>query len=165
MIEEWRPVCDHYDISDYGRVRSWIAPRGRRKVAKIFTGRPDRHGYRRVNMHDKDRFIHQLVLEAFVGPRPKDHGVAHNNGVPSDNRLSNLRWSTHMDNQHDKKAHGTENIGSRHGMSRLTENDVIEIRRLWQSGHLLQRDIATLYNVQPNLVSRIVNRVLWTHIP
>jgi len=43
----------------------------------------------------KHRSVHSLVLEAFVGPRPEGMDGCHENDVPWDNRLSNLKWDTH----------------------------------------------------------------------
>lgn len=44
------------------------------------------------------RLVHQLVLEAFVGPRPEGFEVLHLNHTPSDNRLVNLRYGTRSEN-------------------------------------------------------------------
>jgi len=43
--------------------------------------------------------VHQLVCEAFHGPRPsKEHGVSHKNENALDNRPENLEWSTQKEN-------------------------------------------------------------------
>ena len=52
--------------------------------------------------------ISELVLRAFVGPRPAPHyQAAHANGRRHDNRLHNLRWATPKENDADKDIHGT----------------------------------------------------------
>ena len=40
------------------------------------------------------QFVHRLVAEAFIGPRPDDHTVDHINRVRDDNRVENLRYAT-----------------------------------------------------------------------
>jgi hypothetical protein len=41
------------------------------------------------------RFVHVLVAEGFLGPRPSArHTVDHINNNPRDNRVANLRWAT-----------------------------------------------------------------------
>lgn len=51
--------------------------------------------------------VHRLVMAAFVGPCPDGIEVCHNNGNPADNRLSNLRYGTHSENQLDQVKHKT----------------------------------------------------------
>lgn len=48
------------------------------------------------------RFVHRLVLEAFVGPRPVGKEACHfPDHEKSNNRLANLRWDTHAENEKD----------------------------------------------------------------
>lgn len=66
----------------------------------------NRRGYISVNMtrdgRNYSRFIHRLVLEAFVGPRPDGmEGCHYPETNKSNNRLSNLRWDTHAENERD----------------------------------------------------------------
>jgi hypothetical protein len=69
----------------------------------------------------------------FRGPCPPGMEACHNNGDPTDNRLCNLRWDTHANNEADKIRHGTYFIrarlkGERNGNSKLTEEEVRLIR-------------------------------------
>jgi HNH endonuclease/NUMOD4 motif len=107
--ETWRPVCGHpgYEVSDLGRVRSLDRvihfPDGRSRRAPGVPLSPvaDKLGYRFVTLAGRRRPVHQLVLEAFVGSRPDGYESLHGNDVPSDNRLTNLRWGTRADNVQD----------------------------------------------------------------
>lgn len=108
--ERWRPIAGwerFYLVSDLGRIRSLQRPGG----FLIGTTSPD--GYRLLRLRDNGRKanvgIHRLVLEAFVGPCPEGHHACHNNGVPDDNRLINLRWGSISSNMQDRKKHGTDN--------------------------------------------------------
>ncbi|MGH3845534.1 MAG: HNH endonuclease [Pseudonocardiaceae bacterium] len=51
--------------------------------------------------------VHHLVLTAFVEPRPPGKEGRHLDRNPGNNHLSNLRWSTHSENQLDQIRHGT----------------------------------------------------------
>ena len=54
--------------------------------------------------------------------------------------------------------------GSRQHMAKITEDDVVEIRRRRESGDLL-KDIADDYPIKIGEVSRICNRFIWRHVP
>lgn len=95
------------------------------------------------------RKIHHLVLETFVGFRPRGMQCRHLNGDPSDNRLENLKWGTHSENQQDSVRHGTHvnNNGERNGMSKLSNAEVREVISLCKARVYTQNEIAKLYSV------------------
>lgn len=43
------------------------------------------------------RSIHQVILETYIGPRPKGKEARHRNGDVTNNSLKNLCWGTHKD--------------------------------------------------------------------
>ena len=106
--EHWVPVPGFetkYEVSNEGRVRN---SRGR-----ILATQPGgrRNNYLRVMLQiwkgkvkAKQRFayIHHVVLEAFVGPRPNGAVVCHRNDDGHDNRLANLYYGSQEDNEQDK---------------------------------------------------------------
>jgi NUMOD4 motif-containing protein len=117
--ETWRLLPDaegRYEVSDQGRIRSLMAgcragtvPRRR---PLLMTPYDNGRGYLVVNLRLTSGYrcqgVGELVLRAFVGPRPAPHfQAAHGNGQPYDNHLSNLRWATPKENDADKDAHGT----------------------------------------------------------
>lgn len=51
------------------------------------------------------RFVHRLVLEAFIGPRPEGMICCHYDGNPQNNKPENLRWDTHYGNAQDAIRH------------------------------------------------------------
>jgi hypothetical protein len=53
------------------------------------------------------RFVHRLVLEAFVGPCPRGCECRHIDGNPANNRIGNLAWGSRHQNQADSVRHGT----------------------------------------------------------
>lgn len=120
--ENWRPIPGHvgYEASDQGRIRSvdrtiyW--PGGHRHAAgRVLKPVYDRKGYHRVQLGvGNGRAVHQLVLEAFVGPRPSGYETLHANDKRDDNRLSNLRWGTASENVREAVQRG------RHSRAALT---------------------------------------------
>lgn len=50
-------------------------------------------------------YVHDMVLAAFVGPKPAGLEVCHWNGIRGDNRLDNLRYDTRKANAQDRERH------------------------------------------------------------
>jgi len=103
-MECWLQVPDfpNYEVSDMGRLR-----RGLRELR----GYPSKRGHVDTSLRRGGktyrRYMHVLVLTAFVGPRPIGLEGCHADGNPSNNRLTNLRWDTHKGNMEDAVHHGT----------------------------------------------------------
>jgi hypothetical protein len=109
---EWRSVReyqDHYEVSNYGDVRSLTrtVKRSGKQGDVTMQGRdlaahPTPKGYRRIRLQrDGDGanfFVHRLVAEAFLGKR-EGMEVNHRNGDKADNRVRNLEWKTSSGNQ------------------------------------------------------------------
>lgn len=130
--EQWRAAVGWeglYEVSDHGRVRS-IARRAKTSFGeRTYGGKRLRHvitrtGYPAVNLthrsagRRKQVFVHHLVLEAFVGPRPDGLVCCHNDSNPMNTHVSNLRWDTAQSNIHDQIKRGTFARGQRNGNSR-----------------------------------------------
>lgn len=119
-MTEWRKVPGHpeYEVSDAGEVRS-MRDRWPRQAPKMLRPWVTPEGYRQVTMSSdggrrKKAFVHQLVLLAFVGPRPPEcRDVRHLDGDGHNNRLGNLAYGTSSENQYDKVRHGTHHYSSR----------------------------------------------------
>jgi hypothetical protein len=116
IAEKWLAVPGYvgaYEVSSLGRVRSLnrITDRGRRWRGRLMTPSVMDNGYHTVtlwrNGAQKSALVHRLVLSAFVGTPPEGHEGLHRDGNRSNNRLENLSWGTHSENQFDQVAHGT----------------------------------------------------------
>lgn len=162
--ERWLPVvgAPTYEVSDLGRVRSYLRPgRTRIRVGTIPRMRklvPDREGYMQVSIsiagRVKMRKVHQLVLEAFVGPRPRGMLTRHKDRNPANNRLDNLLWGTDAENAADARAHGTHTIGEQNGGAKLTQVQADRIRKRLTAGER-GMDLAPEYNVSQATISRV----------
>jgi HNH endonuclease len=115
-----------------------------------------------IRINGRARKVHQVVCQAVHGDPPSaDHVVAHScgNGVQGCVAPRHLRWATRADNEADKILHGKANRGSRHGMSKLTERDVIEIRSMKNKAP--QRELADQFGVRQPMISRIQSGKFW----
>lgn len=104
--DHWRPVAEApgYWVSYSGDVKSPFGRILRHKIHKR-----DKHhsvclivGGRRYW-----RQVHRLVLTAFVGPCPDGLEGCHDDGMPGNNHVRNLRWDTRGNNHLDQVRHGT----------------------------------------------------------
>jgi hypothetical protein len=84
----------------------------------------------------------------------------HLNGVPNDNRLSNLAYGTPTENALDKVGHGTDNRGERHALVRLNRVQVQEVRARLKRGERVG-DIAKDYGVTRSCISMIQIGKTW----
>ena len=98
----WHPIdgCPGYAVSDRGEVMSHRASR----ILKPFVA--SRSGHLAVDLPIGRRYVHRLVLESFVGPRPERMEACHNDGNPTNNHVDNLRWDTRSENVKDAVKHG-----------------------------------------------------------
>lgn len=103
-----------------------------------------------MNSVPVQKYVHQLVLLAFIGPPPIGQEVRHLNGVASDNRLENLAYGTKKENVDDSRRHGTlqakgalvsaskKGISTvwceNHGMAKLTADEVRNMKQDFKNG-------------------------------
>lgn len=108
--------------------------------------------------------VHRLVCLAFHG-RPEDGAnvTRHLNGISRDNRAANLKWGTHADNAQDAIRHGTFGKGMRAHRRKLTDEQVLEIRRRLLDG---EEDcaLATEFGVSRYYPRKLLTKKRWTEL-
>jgi len=161
VMETWKPVPGFasYQVSDRGRIKSFA--RGKPRLLKP---QPTKRGQLQVGLGRKNyRYVHRLVLEAFVGPCPDGMQGCHEDDVPSNNVLGNLRWDTQFGNMADKIRNGKQPRGQQHGRSILFDKQVKKIKQMLRASHR-QKHIAAEFGVDASLISHIKAGRRWTHI-
>jgi len=169
--EEWRPVVGYdgfYEVSSIGRVRSLdrAIHDGRRYKGRILRQGVMASGHRKVQLCKEDHrdcLVHRLVLEAFTGPCPEGKQCCHNDGDPSNNRAENLRWDTIASNAADRLKHGTEMIGEKNPLAKLTADKVRTIFEMHERG-ITGRAIAAEFGVTPANISCVLTGKTWGHM-
>lgn len=122
-------------------------------------------GRSKLIVDGKLRIASRYVCELVKGPPPTpDHEAAHScgNGHLSCIAPDHLSWKTSKENKADMIIHGTRNRGERNGRSKLTEQQVHEIRLL--KGSMSQKEISLLFGIHRVDVGRIQTRKSWSHI-
>lgn len=154
--EEWVPIAGYpsHEVSNMGRIRN------AQKGALVLPYAKGEWGHVRVRLQrgGKDISVHRLVCLAFHGEPPPGMECMHLNGIPADNRASNLRWGTSTENGQVMVAHGRSRRGERSNQAILDDTDVARIRELSDAG-LSQSEIGRMYSVSRAYVSTLVNGV------
>lgn len=121
--------------------------------------------YGQFSYEGKRMGAHQASWILHNGPIPEGLEVCHS----CDNGLcvnpAHLWLGTHYQNMHDKldKKRNNNAKGSRNGFAKLSEADVIEIRRLKSQG-MSSYDIARKYHVTQPCISYVISKG-WKHVP
>jgi hypothetical protein len=178
VMERWKEIKGYSDyfISNWGRVKSSY-----RKNRHIFLkyGRYTK-GYMFVNLYRRDInntsnkracSISRLVAKHFI-PNPKNlPEVNHKDGVKSHNYYRNLEWCTRSYNTKHAYKKGLRvsiiSHGSNNGNSKLTDSEVIKIRRLCEIEHygeMTQKEIAERFRITVHMVQNIKHKRNWKKV-
>ena len=124
-------------------------------------------GYGKIYFNGKLRLIHRLSYELHNSEIKENLLVRHK----CDNRAcwnpDHLELGTYKDNMKDMVDRGhsgrTHNNGISNGRSKLSEQDVKEIKKLIASG-IKHKEIAGIYSVDRSQVSKIRLNKTWKHV-
>lgn len=161
-VEAWSDIRNtDYSVSDQGRIAS-------RKYGKLRMLKPcaNSYGYMVVSISSgisRTLSVHALVAAEFLPPKPSPaHELNHRDGDKANNRADNLEWVTHGENvQHRFDVLGHRALrGEAQAMSKLTEEQVLEIRGRRLAGEFL-KTIAADYGISRRTVGDIARGRRW----
>ena len=119
-------------------------------------------GYGGLSVDGKWRRAHRVAWTlANNMPIPDGLHVMHSCDNPSCVNPEHLSVGTHDDNMQDMVKKGRARSGEGHCNSKLSEEQVLEIRRSTLSG----RRLALIYGVSNSTIGKIRRRSIWKHIP
>ena len=126
------------------------------------------NGYGRMTINRKGHSAHRFAYETYVGPIPEGMFVCHRCDTPRCCRPDHLFVDFQAGNMADMIAKGRRGtpkaIGTRAPTAKLTEADVIEIRRLLHQ-RFSAYAIAQHFGVGSDAIYNIRNGKNWTHVP
>lgn len=174
LDEEWKDI-EHdnlrarYQISNYGRIKSFaysIHPKG-----KIIKGGVT-NGYGSLCLRFKDGtsktcYIHKLVAEYFL-PKKKSNQkyVIHTDYNKLSNHHSNLQWASKWELEEHQAKNPAYNYERprRVTYSKLSETDVIKIKKKLARGNNRLKMIAKEFGITHTQLNRIRKGENWGHI-
>lgn len=172
-MEIWKqiPNFSRYEASNTGKLRSTnYKNSGKTKELKPAIGRD---GYLQTMLQSDDKKyhsckVHYFISLTFMGEKPKGIMVNHLDGNKLNNNVSNYEYTTNQGNIQHAYDHGLirPKRGELNGCSKLTDEQVLEIREIARTGGRFwgRNKIAANYGVTPKHLQDIVNRSAWNHI-
>ena len=144
----------------------------------LWTAYTDGDGYGRFSLNGKPVRAHQFAMYAAeIYPESDDLQIDHLCRVRSCQNPDHLEFVTQKENVNRgdvmgntwNKGHtwnrgNTWSRGEKHGMAKLTEEQVRIIRELVEIDGFTQTEIAKWFGIKPHTVSRVVNRKRWSHV-
>lgn len=123
-------------------------------------------GYYVVNLFSGGKYHHKrvnrLVAETYI-PNPNNFPVVHHKDDDrKNNSVGNLEWCTADQNNMYKVERKRHSFGTSHGMSELTEQEVVEIYNRLLAGADLS--ICQEYGVSERTIFRIKSKQSWKHL-
>jgi hypothetical protein len=95
-MESFKDIDETYEVSNLGTIRN-------KKTGLILKGSLGKNGYRQVDLQGKMYSIHRLIALYHIDNPNNYPLVDHYDGDKQNNRLENLRWVTHQQNNMNAK--------------------------------------------------------------
>lgn len=131
-------------------------------------------GYGRFSYKGEAHYATRVVWEWVYGPITDGLHVLHTCHNPACVRVDHLYLGTPADNAKDRLKDGTQVSheagysywakGEAHPRSKLTEDQVREIRRLWAEGGIKKMDLVRKFGMSHYAIRQVLNGHHWGHV-
>jgi HNH endonuclease len=113
-----------------------------------------------MSVNDKLQYLHRVSWMIHRGQIPNGICVLHKCDTPCCVNPDHLFLGTRTDNQKDMVRKGRSCVGEKQGRSKLTKDQVVEIRKSSES----PTKIARRYGVHPTHIGAIRRGLFWKHV-
>jgi hypothetical protein len=164
MKEIWEPIPEYdgyYWASSLGRVISYKREKMDGLIVNQYSHWRDKYMY--ANLNNVTKAVHRLVLSAFTDGSSK-LTCNHIDGDKLNNNIKNLEWMTQKENVEHSVLIGRHPVGSKSGMSKVDEDDVIFIREVYKSKWMGPTDIGRIFGIHRVTVHNICKLNIWKHV-
>lgn len=120
-------------------------------------------GYGKFTMEGKQYSAHRVSWLITHGCWPEPLGL-HKCDNRACVRINHLFEGDTDSNVADRVEKKRSAVGSRHGLSKLTESKVLEIRSRYAAGNTSYKKLAKAYRVSSIQILYVVRRITWRHI-
>lgn len=162
------PYTDNrYEVSNYGRVRSYCYDKVNGRIIKPGKIRGFNTATLKIDGKLSQVFIHKLVAEFFVYRESDEQTVViHLDWNKQNNYFTNLRWVTREESykrMHDRLKEQRLKEGKRVTSSKLKADDVALLKSMLDRG-IKQKVIAKLFCISEMQVTRIKRNENWAEV-
>lgn len=168
--EVWREIVSDagkleikYEVSNRGRVKSHAY--GKERILKG----ADVEGYKAVRLRMQNgkvssKYVHRLVAAYFLNQPTSEHKlVIHLDYDKTNNKLNNLKWVT-QEEQVKHKINGPHHKRGLVTNSKLSREQVAQIKRLLKEGELRKSVIARKFLITHTQLNRIEKGANWKDV-
>lgn len=133
---------------------------------KITPGSLSKNGYLVCKFSDKLHYVHRIVAECFIENPLNLKDVNHKDGNKQNNAVSNLEWCTRKHNINHAFETGLSHKGEKNHASKLTEEQVREIKRIHAQTGFKSSKLSRLYfpSIPRQTIRNIIDNVNWRDV-
>lgn len=121
-----------------------------RNKARLLTPSISRNGYQVISINKQTKYIHHLIAEYCLGPRPNGMQINHKDGNKLNNHPSNLEYCTSSQNvQH------AVDTGLVIPKRLITDKQMEELRAKYNTGQYSCRQLGRIYGISKSYAYKI----------